>query len=578
MRDDPVPGAAPLDDDQAVTRLLDEKRAVLRLIRALDVVGLDPEWARLDQPLRRLAEYDRILDVLIAQVERAGNDAKRLADLRIGQALRAGAAAIDGVFDPLTRDEAEAVERAQHRVHVEAAELWADVERVHRDLAALPPSPGRPVPTVRARSLHELDRRLVARMLHYAQEHWGPLLARARDRFELLVPDEAGETLVGSYLVYHAPMEGRLLVDRWLEREGHTLDDEDRAWVEANRAAGLSLFEVVEAEPRRSVTLRDLLRGGERIVVERTASLVMEPGMACCGRVLDFDGLSLLVGMHGNPLGVTPVLDLAEELIEALAGQGAETVPSEALLGKGAKRVLEAWCDAVEASDRASVPILTTTSGEPLRLTNDVYAVVEGRRAHVERALRRIEHVEDAEAADDDPAGATVLRKSVPGSAAWGPGGFTSHARIVVTDVEVRVFAMSVERADAMRAAIESACGASVAHRRRDVSDPREALTQRGSRGPAPAPRSDPVSTPETDALLREMKTRHYQQWLDDEIPALGGLTPRTAVRVPAMRREVEALLDGIDDLEARLPAAQRFDTAGLRRDLGLDRTERSGA
>lgn len=572
MRDDAAPGDAPVDDDEAVTWLLDEKEAVLRVIRALDLVGLDPEAPRLDQPLRRLAEHDRILDVLLAQVERVGNDAKRLADLRLGQVLRAGAAVLDGVFDALTRDEAEAVERAQHRVHVDAAELWADVERIHRELSALAPSPGRPVPTVRARGLHGLDRRLVARMLHYAVEHWGPLLARAQDRFELLVPDEAGRTLVGSYLAYHAPMEGRLLVDRWLEREGASLDDEDRAWVEANRGAGLSLFEVVDVQRRRSMTLRDLLRGGERVVVERTASLVMAPGMACCGRVVDFDDLSLLVGMHGNPLGVTPVLDLAEELIAAIAGQGAKTVPHEALLGKGAKRVLEGWCDALDAFDKASAPILTTTSGESLRITEDVYAVVEGRRATVEGALRRLEHVEDAEAADHDPAGATVLRKSVPGSAAFGPEGITSHAGIVVTDDEVRVFAMSVERADAMRAAIESACGGAVVHRRRDVTDPRDVLTESRSRGPARAPRPRPVETSETDALLRQVKTQHYQRWLDDEIPALGGLTPRTAVRVPAMRREVEALLDGIDDLEARLPLGQRFDTTGLRRELGLPR------
>lgn len=36
---------------------------------------------------------------------------------------------------------------------------------------------------------------------------------------------------------------------------------------------------------------------------------------------------------------------------------------------------------------------------------------------------------------------------------------------------------------------------------------------------------------------------RHWKEWIDTEIPMLDGLTPRKAVRTPAGREKVDALL-----------------------------------
>jgi len=58
--------------------------------------------------------------------------------------------------------------------------------------------------------------------------------------------------------------------------------------------------------------------------------------------------------------------------------------------------------------------------------------------------------------------------------------------------------------------------------------------------------------------------------WLDDEIPALGGLTPRAAARSPRSRAALETLLKELDQSEARLPAAERIDVSRLRNELGM--------
>jgi hypothetical protein len=73
------------------------------------------------------------------------------------------------------------------------------------------------------------------------------------------------------------------------------------------------------------------------------------------------------------------------------------------------------------------------------------------------------------------------------------------------------------------------------------------------------------------DRILRDMKAKHYADWADQPIPALGGKTPRAAVRTKEGRLKVDTLLKECENFEAGMPAGQRFDFGGIRRDLGLE-------
>ena len=84
---------------------------------------------------------------------------------------------------------------------------------------------------------------------------------------------------------------------------------------------------------------------------------------------------------------------------------------------------------------------------------------------------------------------------------------------------------------------------------------------------PAEPPAPDP---PEASAMLRAYKARHYADWIDQALPALGGKSPRAAARTPTGRARVELLLKAMEHDEARLPAAERYDFSSIRRALGL--------
>ena len=50
--------------------------------------------------------------------------------------------------------------------------------------------------------------------------------------------------------------------------------------------------------------------------------------------------------------------------------------------------------------------------------------------------------------------------------------------------------------------------------------------------------------SPEMAEFLRQHILRYEQEWLDMEIPALGGMTPRQAAVDPIMRRDLIALIN----------------------------------
>ena len=79
-----------------------------------------------------------------------------------------------------------------------------------------------------------------------------------------------------------------------------------------------------------------------------------------------------------------------------------------------------------------------------------------------------------------------------------------------------------------------------------------------------------PERTAEEREVIREVKRRHYQHWVDEELPVLGGKTPREAARTPNGRAKLEVLLRHIENIEAGHHQDERYDVAVLRDELGL--------
>ena len=138
----------------------------------------------------------------------------------------------------------------------------------------------------------------------------------------------------------------------------------------------------------------------------------------------------------------------------------------------------------------------------------------------------------------------------------------TVVGRAVLNATTLRLETNPRARADALRERIAAACGPRLRHRAREHSDPLALLNSAARPPRAPA-------TPEEESLVAEFKARHYADWADRPLPALGDRTPRECMRTAAGRRAVDLLLTDMEHLEHRGPG-QPFDFSIIRRDLGL--------
>lgn len=410
---------------------------------------------------------------------------------------------------------------------------------------------------------HDLDRKVVARMDRYARDRFGPdwMLPAARAFRDRTMPG----ALMGPWAFHHHPLGGKPIAQWILEDDDVHLSGSERAWLNAQRSAWLSVWEVLDVEPGRSVTLGDLLTGETRLVRETAASRSLVKRDAILARVVEFQGTSVLCGVHPRPLAPG---DAAAVITRARGRlRRKSNIPVDRMRGDAIGRYLIArWEEALEAAElRASRPlVLQNTDGDPLLLTVDHFVFDPADRKEIQRRLAAAEEVEDLPEADDPEQIYVFTKRGNQMHRGWES---TIIGRATMARNRLRVESNSIKRADAMRQLLEPLLGSMITHRGREHADPTVAMQEDGRTADAP---SEVPPSEEMDRILLEMKEKHYADWADHPIPALAGKTPRAAVRTKAGRQMVDLLLKENENLEARAPAGQRFNFSRIRRELGL--------
>jgi hypothetical protein len=185
--------------------------------------------------------------------------------------------------------------------------------------------------------------------------------------------------------------------------------------------------------------------------------------------------------------------------------------------------------------------------------------------------LARIATLAGAEEPDvsDSDDGETIITVTKPGNAKTKLWDNTIIGRIVIKGQRMRVESNSTRRADTLRASVTEHLGPLVKYRMRDET-PQEEMMRRASEPHEPRSAAQ-GNSPEAVAVMREFKERYMLDWLDQEIPALGGLTPREAAKSPRSRKDIEVLLRDLENHESRLPESERFDVDRLRAALGVE-------
>ncbi len=384
------------------------------------------------------------------------------------------------------------------------------------------------------------------------------------------------------------------VIDDYLARRGYRESATAKHYLEALRDTPVSVFEVTDVNPGRNITVRDLLMGGEPVVVnEKSGSKGLKIWDCVAARLVEVNGrpmftgslLPLTRGMANDVVDEISVMreEFAERAAQEEMGEEERTFMEPMLdlvaMMQTAELVIYVWLDYYLAQATGSARVYVNTDGDEIAFSFASFVINAGKRQEAVAALdsvqafaRADEGGEDGRAfwnwlADEDanaetgaevPESAIIIQTALIGS------------RPVIGNIEVggsivEVSGNSENRRNRLAALVADTLGEMVAEAHYSDTPILE-----------PDEHAEEID-PEVQAeVMAQFLDEHYRKLLDKEVPALGGQSPRRHVKTAQGRKAVIVWLKQHENSLARqatdsIPA---YDISWVWEELGLDRSK----
>jgi len=349
---------------------------------------------------------------------------------------------------------------------------------------------------------------------------------------------------------------GKTLAERFLA-EG--LPAAETKLLEACSQAHPSILRITKVDAGVSLTVEDILLGGQRLVHDKLLSGCVEPGQHLTGRVFPAGEFHFF-----SPIGPPLSNLMALEAAEYLESVGVEFTYEG--LHRQAEKFGWLWDWYDRKLDEDHMPHIQNTDGDELVWQTASFSVAD------EQAARAVLAGRDDIDYDDQDDEYHWLRHQDKGSTI--PGETLHLGRMQFLMDELIVDVNSAERLDTVRQWLERIDGVKyLGVRSRDIGELQENTPMDDRMGPT----ESVEITPELASSLQESFRQHYIDWMDHPLPILKGKTPRQACRTKAGQQKVAMLIRtipqpmGNEGVEIDIPRQEMF------RSLGLELEEHHG-
>ena len=387
------------------------------------------------------------------------------------------------------------------------------------------------------------------------------------------------------------------VIDDYLKRRGWREKVPAKRYLAAIRESVISLFEVVDIDPGKAMTVRDLIRGGDPVTVneksgsesaarwDRIATRLVTVNDKPC-----FTGGMLLLSHEASRNFLTVFDETAKsfraELRREAKKQGenpdlaSKAVEELILESMGPRLFTQAWLTDALTKINAPPPELLNTDGDEI-LFSEVRFPISGDEAKVAAVVDGIENV----------------GRNAPGEASWTwhggssppqpmapekhegltlqstvDGGLTCLGNIDIGNGFILLNTNSRQRAERGRDLLASRLGDLVGApliSHEDIG--RTTEPSAGSR----VPEEEDEIPPEIAAqILQDFLDDHYRRILDGPVPVLDGKTPRQAVKTKKGRGQVIEWLKYLENSEhrrANRDGQEPYDMTWMWRELKLE-------
>ncbi|MBW1730634.1 MAG: SEC-C domain-containing protein [Deltaproteobacteria bacterium] len=357
---------------------------------------------------------------------------------------------------------------------------------------------------------------------------------------------------------------------------GPKLETLEKRLIEASVGRPFSFYEVVSSNPGFSFRLKDILTGKHYDVTEKMGSEGTRPGDILFARIIPIDHIHMMVGCGPFliPPGRKPTIIQFRRFLSKRTG----SITKEDLVEYDAE-IRDLYFDIYEAL--SAPPQLRNTDGDPILFHKLTYEIEDPEEAF--EALCSLCATEDPatlrQSASLDKTG-RILKIEYP----WSRKGHklersldnTVLGNISIDGRKMTIEVNSEQRANTIRKEIEARLGDRARYKAMEIT-PLESMMKEAKAGGGKGTKDhdDLMEIPEVREKLEQMMAQHWDDWIDEEIPALGGKTPRQAVKTRDGRESVEALLLDAQRHAARDRRMGEFELACIKevqKKLGLDR------
>ncbi|WP_245419865.1 hypothetical protein [Phyllobacterium salinisoli] len=365
-----------------------------------------------------------------------------------------------------------------------------------------------------------------------------------------ILGDHWASTLWGcafeDFLTQQFEVEGGNIVDEYLKRRGWKEGPQSKAYMEALRTSVMSLYEVSDVVFGQSLIARDLIRGGEPILVsDGTATKILKQGDKIAARIVSVMGKNVLAG---GLLPFTP--EATEALFDTLrhvfAEENTKTLPAigdEDLQAVAPVFTLSWLSDMLSRTMNMDMPSRENADGDEV-VFHDIRFPLSSGVTQKDVAPRLDAHQEmsraDAKFWNWLDATSNDKNNTVEGSSEFSFDATMDNGQRVLGSVELhgRSLYLSVNssaRAERGIALIQQVLGDLVRSPLAEIRTLEQIVDERPGENANAASSKIPPDIAEQS--VHQILDRQYHEPLDQSAPMLGSKTPRETAKTPAGRK-----------------------------------------
>ena len=398
-------------------------------------------------------------------------------------------------------------------------------------------------------------------------DHFGPVLEAGDMDFEDIA-EILGEvwamTLWGcvfeDFLTQDFEVEGGNIVDEYLKRRGWKENAQVKAYMKALRTSVMSLYEVSEIVPGKSLIARDLIRGGEPIPVsEGTATQTLKQWDRISARIVPVLGKNVFAGglLPFTPEATDALFDGLRQMFGKKNAKKLPAIKDEELQAAASMFTLSWLFDTLERA--MGPPSMQNADGDEL-VFHDVRFPIASGITQKDIAVR----VNNIPGMAQENAKFWNWLEQKPKHGAGkraGPSFDTTmdNGARVLGNIELKgkflhLSTNSAERAKIGTALIQQALGDLVRAPLTEIRTVEQMMAERPTnKDEEPASEIPPEIA---EQVIHQFMDRQYRETLDQPVGMLGNKTPRQAAKSAAGRKKVAEWLKYLENQSAKQPNA----------------------